>query len=820
MQESPVAKGEMPEQSSVASMTGISVGSTSGGPVLRKKLFDQNVSDWASRYRKHKQSLDQLTRDCELLRTDVAKHQTEVDERAQKTAELEDKFHGQTMLKFTDIKAAVEAAGQRKQQLGLEVGEARKLKAQLTKECKLLKADYERKHSELARGAEMRDRLEQQLVMYTQQLNQPGASRDKGCEGQAPSNRQRSSGPAWRRRARASTMAASLQAEGKAHFQQGRFRDALQSYAAALRELGSGQGTEEQAAALRANRSLCLLRLGDTELALSEAEQCKELQPDWPKAHFRVAAALRALGRLGEARLAACHARRLAPHDPTLQGLQTELRQTLFPGPAAALGEALDLLEDFRRSPSDIRDAAQVVRDTLLGDQKGGVDVLEAFIRSEGPKTIFRRQNAMGDNWQEEARNGTMSLLSELTKAGPALEQEFLRLSKEADEREMGCQALGCADDHFSNMGTKAADLNRDKAVAAPPAPPAPPEVQEEDAETFFGISKRSRKQRPRGTKPQPKPSSVLLLNLWSDRAVFRVFSFGWPSALACAAAVAPVWAAAVRRFGAAEGKGTEAAGIRRGAWRTWLTLLCPGTVEVARDSEDGEALSEKHLLQHLVCPPRAPDCDWCISLDWCFLVALWKDGRRLWTATFTAPHGAQALPSLEERDGGPSCFERKEIQPQEKAASLAEMARATVSATAVRGTLLLPVPALLRPGPLDPSELLPRGGLLRVVLGVSVTTEKDTTELRASLGFAGPDGRWLDGRTAMLLLTGLAVSSERQRLEKELELVQHNLRQHTELADEAHSEIERTCGGMKASVQHHMATSLRLQEPLDDAAY
>ena len=40
------------------------------------------------------------------------------------------------------------------------------------------------------------------------------------------------------------------------------------------------------------------------------------------------------------------------------------------------------------------------------------------------------------------------------------------------------------------------------------------------------------------------------------------------------------------------------------------------------------------------------------------------------------------------------------------QAASLAEMARATVSATAVRGTLLLPVPALLRPGPLDPSEL------------------------------------------------------------------------------------------------------------------
>ena len=40
---------------------------------------------------------------------------------------------------------------------------------------------------------------------------------------------------------------------------------------------------------------------------------------------------------------------------------------------------------------------------------------------------------------------------------------------------------------------------------------------------------------------------------------------------------------------------------------------------------------------------------------------------------------------------------------------------------------------------------------------------------------------------------------------------MQYNLRQHTELADEAHSEIERTCGGIKDSVQHHMATSLKL---------
>jgi len=167
----------LPDPGEQASLSA-SVSST-GGPVLRKKLFDQNVSDWASRYRKHKQGLDQVTRDCDLLRSEVSKHQAEVNEQAQKLADLEDKHENHTLAKFAEAKSALEVAGQRKQQLALEVGEARKMKAQLAKECKLLKADYERKHSELARGAEMRDRLEQQLMSYTQQLNQVSSERQR-----------------------------------------------------------------------------------------------------------------------------------------------------------------------------------------------------------------------------------------------------------------------------------------------------------------------------------------------------------------------------------------------------------------------------------------------------------------------------------------------------------------------------------------------------------------------------------------------------------------------------------------------------------------
>ncbi|KAH0905300.1 hypothetical protein HID58_044803 [Brassica napus] len=52
---------------------------------------------------------------------------------------------------------------------------------------------------------------------------------------------------------------------------------------------------------LFSNRSICWLRLGQAEHALSDAKACRELKPDWPKACFREGAALRLLQRFDEA---------------------------------------------------------------------------------------------------------------------------------------------------------------------------------------------------------------------------------------------------------------------------------------------------------------------------------------------------------------------------------------------------------------------------------------------------------------------------------------------------------------------------------------
>lgn len=142
------------------------------GGILRKKLYDQNLSDWSARYRKNKQNLDALIKDCDLLRVDVGKNQREVDERAETYKQLEDQFENVIMAKYQDTKAAYEAALQQKAMLQVQISENRKHKSSLTREKKMLNNDFQRKHAELMRMSEVHDKLDGQLSHLTQQLGQ------------------------------------------------------------------------------------------------------------------------------------------------------------------------------------------------------------------------------------------------------------------------------------------------------------------------------------------------------------------------------------------------------------------------------------------------------------------------------------------------------------------------------------------------------------------------------------------------------------------------------------------------------------------------
>lgn len=142
------------------------------GGVLRKKLYDQNLSDWSARYRKNKTNLDALAKDCDLLRVEVGKAQREVDERAEGYKQLEDQYENVVLAKYQEVKAAYEASMQQKSMLQVQISENRKNKSTLTRERKMLTNDYERKHAELMRMAEVHDKLDGQLAHLTQQLGQ------------------------------------------------------------------------------------------------------------------------------------------------------------------------------------------------------------------------------------------------------------------------------------------------------------------------------------------------------------------------------------------------------------------------------------------------------------------------------------------------------------------------------------------------------------------------------------------------------------------------------------------------------------------------
>ncbi|CAN6338846.1 unnamed protein product [Urochloa humidicola] len=79
-------------------------------------------------------------------------------------------------------------------------------------------------------------------------------------------------------------------------------------------------------ATLFSNRSLCWLRLGDGELALLDAQQCKILCPHWPKAWYREGTALSLLKNYKGAASAFLEALNL---DPANDEIKTALRETI-----------------------------------------------------------------------------------------------------------------------------------------------------------------------------------------------------------------------------------------------------------------------------------------------------------------------------------------------------------------------------------------------------------------------------------------------------------------------------------------------------------
>ena len=95
--------------------------------------------------------------------------------------------------------------------------------------------------------------------------------------------------------ARAPDDVMSLREQGNAEFRKGNYLRAAALYSRGIK-------AEPENWTLLCNRSAALLHLNKYSRALSDAEECIRLNPDWDKGYFRRAAALEAMGKMQEVR--------------------------------------------------------------------------------------------------------------------------------------------------------------------------------------------------------------------------------------------------------------------------------------------------------------------------------------------------------------------------------------------------------------------------------------------------------------------------------------------------------------------------------------
>jgi len=131
-------------------------------PLWKRRLYDQRLTDWASKCRRSRLDTESACNDIAQLRIEVARQQQEVDDSAEMLAFLESSSV-EVAAKFHKTMGDFEMMTQQRDTLAMQMAVGRKERARLSKEFKLLTADFDRRHKERCKMAEVRDQLDAQL---------------------------------------------------------------------------------------------------------------------------------------------------------------------------------------------------------------------------------------------------------------------------------------------------------------------------------------------------------------------------------------------------------------------------------------------------------------------------------------------------------------------------------------------------------------------------------------------------------------------------------------------------------------------------------
>ncbi|KAL6757507.1 hypothetical protein V8C86DRAFT_3026142 [Haematococcus lacustris] len=111
---------------------------------------------------------------------------------------------------------------------------------------------------------------------------------------------------------------------------------------------------------LLSNRAAAYLGQGYPDLALADAQQCVQLAPSWPKASFRLASCLAALGEWSAAAQVAVHALGLAPDSQELAALAQEAQGRVLGVELGSRFQRKTLADDVATSLTNHRKAAEL----------------------------------------------------------------------------------------------------------------------------------------------------------------------------------------------------------------------------------------------------------------------------------------------------------------------------------------------------------------------------------------------------------------------------------------------------------------------------
>jgi len=132
------------------------------------------------------------------------------------------------------------------------------------------------------------------------------------------------------------------------------------------------------------------------------------------------------------------HSHGEADHGHSHPRAQPEPANADHPPPAtpydpAPIAAAVHAIQQADTKPQELKCSLELLMAELQSPSK---EASAAFVQAGGPDAVFRRMNAMGQHWREEAKLGCMQLASQLVALRPEIEETVLQMNQCADEQD------------------------------------------------------------------------------------------------------------------------------------------------------------------------------------------------------------------------------------------------------------------------------------------------------------------------------------------------------------------------------------------------